>query len=38
MLGVIERITAFLFVAHLYAKAMLVGSVFLAWIQRLAAL
>ena len=38
MFGVIERITAFLFVAHLYAKAMLVGSVFLAWMEQLSKL
>ena len=35
MFGVIERITAFLFVAHLYAKAMLVGSVFSVWLEQL---
>ena len=38
MLGVIERITAFLFVAHLYAKVFLEWDAFLAWMEQLSKL
>ena len=35
MLRIVERITAFLFVAHLYAKVFLEWDAFLAWMARL---